>query len=105
MLQSCCRPDLCQSIEKGALPDVGKGLFLLLHRAATPEMAWQMCQGLGFGLVPLFLRAEISNVQPLGYCCDLWSLATGIAGDVNCLFVLLLKSITLQISRGEMQSA
>lgn len=58
VLQSCCRPDLCQSIEKGALPDVGKSLFLLLHRAATPEMAWQMCQGLGFCLVPLFLRAD-----------------------------------------------
>lgn len=48
--------------------------------------------------------AEITSVQPLGYCCDLWSLATGIAVQVNCLFVLLLKSVTLQISGGEMQS-
>lgn len=56
VLQGCCRPDLCQSIEKGALPGIGEGLLRLW--AATPEMAWQTCQGLGFGLVPLFLRAD-----------------------------------------------
>lgn len=58
VLQGCCRPDLCQSIDKGALLGMGEGLFLLLLRAATPEMAWQTCQGLGFGLVPVFLRAD-----------------------------------------------
>lgn len=58
VLPGCCRPDLCQSTEKGALPGCGESLFLLLLGAATPEMAWQTCQVLGFGLEPLSLRAD-----------------------------------------------
>lgn len=44
----CCTPDLCHNTEKGALAGIGEGLLLLLLRAATPEMAWQTHQGLGW---------------------------------------------------------
>lgn len=56
VLQGCCSPDLCQSIEKGVLPGVEEGLFLLLLRSATPEMAWQTCQGLGLWFGASFLE-------------------------------------------------
>lgn len=53
VLQGCCRPDLCQSIERGALPGVGEGLFLLLLRAAIPGKHVR-----GWALVWCLLRAD-----------------------------------------------
>lgn len=42
VLRGCCRPDLCESVQEGALPSAGyqSKSFFLLFRTAAPEMAW-----------------------------------------------------------------
>lgn len=55
---SLCKKVLCLALGQ---------VFLLLLRAAAPGSAWQAHQGLGFSLVPLFLRADCPDNQPTAF--------------------------------------